>query len=131
MKYFLFFLICLLFIAPSADKDKSIATVVKDGVYNYITCIDTSAKYLTNNIPIFAKLTQASYEKAYSSIMDNRHLIKHLVSSGETLDDIIKNYNSNINDIENFRKVAYKENPGVISSDYQVQAGEYITIPSE
>ena len=131
MKYFLLFLLCLLFIAPSADNDKPISTVLKDGVYNYITSLDTSVTYLTKNVPAFSKLAQASYEKAYKNIMENRHLTKHLVSSGETLDDIIKSYNSDINDIENFRKVAYKENPGVISKDYQVQAGSYITVPSE
>ncbi|MGL4914565.1 MAG: hypothetical protein ACRC3Y_19270 [Romboutsia sp.] len=131
MKYFLLFLLCLLFIAPSAEKDKSLSTVIKDGFYNYITCLDTTVTHLAKNVPVFSKLAQASYEKAYNSIMDDRHLTKHLVSSGETLDDIIKSYNSDINDIENFRKVAYKENPGIISSDYQVQAGEYITVPSE
>ncbi|HSQ90217.1 hypothetical protein, partial [Romboutsia sp.] len=64
-------------------------------------------------------------------VMDDRHLVKHLVTSGETLDDIIKSYNSNIEDIENFRKVVYKENIGIVSKEYQVQSGEYITIPSE
>jgi hypothetical protein len=63
--------------------------------------------------------------------MENRYFVKHLVSSGETIDDIIKSYNANIDDIESFREVIYKENPQVISDEYQVQSGEYLTVPSE
>lgn len=131
MKYLLIFLIILSFIAPSAQDDKSFSDVFKDGLYNYITCLDNSLNYLVQNIPTFSNLAQVPYEKTYKKVMDNRHLVKHLVSSGETLDDIIRSYNSNIDDIENFRKVVYKQNIGIVSKEYQVQSGEYITIPSE
>lgn len=131
MKYILIFLLLLLFIAPSADKNASISNIFKDGFYNYITCLDTSVDYLVDNVPAFSNLAQIPYEKAYKIVMKDRHLIKHLVSSGETLDDIIKLYNNNIDDIENFRKVAYRENKGLVSDDYQLQSGSYIAIPSE
>ena len=131
MKYLLIFLIVLSFIAPSAESDKSLSTIFKDGFYNYVTCLDNSINYLVENVPTFSALSQIPYEKAYKKIMDDRHLTKHLVVSGETLDDIIKNYNSNVNDIENFRKVIYHENAGIVSKEYQVQSGEYITVPSE
>ena len=63
--------------------------------------------------------------------MKNRSLIKHYVNSGESIDQIIKTYNSNIDkDIDDFREVVYKENQGIVSSDYNVQAGEYILVPS-
>lgn len=131
MKYLLVFLIILSFIAPSAQSDKSFSDVFKDGFYNYITCLDNSVNYLVENVPAFSTLAQIPYEKAYKKVMNDRHLVKHLVASGETLDDIIKSYNSNIEDIESFRKVVYKENDGIVSKEYQVQSGEYITIPSE
>ena len=50
---------------------------------------------------------------------------------GETLDSIIQLYNNNINDIEAFRKIVYKENQEIISSSYDVKAGEYILVPSD
>ena len=37
----------------------------------------------------------------------------------------------NIDDIEIFRKVVYKENQDIISSSYDVKSGEYILVPSE
>jgi hypothetical protein len=124
-------LIVLSFIAPSVQDDKSVSEVFKDGFYNYITCLDDSKNYLVENVPIFSKLAKISYEKSYTKVMENRYFVKHLVSSGETIDDIIKSYNANIDDIESFREVIYKENPQVISDEYQVQSGEYLTVPSE
>ena len=56
---------------------------------------------------------------------------KHLVISGETLDDIIKTYNNNIDNIEDFRKIVYLENNDTLTKDYQVNTGEYILVPSE
>ncbi|WP_042275201.1 hypothetical protein [[Clostridium] dakarense] len=131
MKYILFFLIILSFIGPTADSNKSLGSVFKDGFYNYITCLDNTFNYLADNVDAFSILAEIPYEKAYKDVMDNRHLTKHLVSSGETLDDIIKKYNTNIDDIENFRKVVYKENEGIVSKSYDVQSGEYIVIPSD
>lgn len=131
MKYILIFLIVLSFIGPTADSDKSFVSVFKDGFYNYITCLDNTFNYLADNVDAFSKLTEIPYEKAYKDVMNDRHFTKHLVSSGETLDDIIKKYNTNIDDIENFRKVVYKENEGLVSKSYDVQSGEYIVVPSD
>jgi type I restriction-modification system DNA methylase subunit len=63
--------------------------------------------------------------------MEDRVMEKHLVISGETLDDIIKTYNNNIDNIEDFRKVVYLENKDIVTKDYQVNTGEYILVPSE
>ena len=65
--------------------------------------------------------------------MNTRSFTKHLVSSGETIDDIIKKYNFNItsNDLDDFRKIIYKENSDIVSEDYNVQSGEYIFVPTE
>ncbi len=131
MKFLIVLLIVLSFIAPSVQDDKSVSEVFKDGFYNYITCLDDSKNYLVKNVPFFSKLSKISYEKSYTKVMENRYFVKHLVSSGETIDDIIKSYNANIDDIESFREVVYKENPQVISDEYQVQSGEYLTVPSE
>ena len=63
--------------------------------------------------------------------MKDRVFQSHLIQSGETLDSIIQLYNNNINDIEAFRKIVYKENQEIISSSYDVKAGEYILVPSD
>jgi hypothetical protein len=67
----------------------------------------------------------------YNSIMKDRVFQEHLVQSGETLDSIIQLYNNNIEDIDAFRKVVYKENKDVISNSYDIKAGEYIIVPSD
>lgn len=131
MKYILIFLIILSFIGPAVDDDKNFGSIFKDAFYNYVTCLDDTFNYLSDNVAFFEKLESIPYEKAYKSVMNDRHLTKHLVSSGETLDDIIKQYNTNIDDIENFRKVVYKENEGAISKSYDVQSGQYIVVPSD
>lgn len=131
MKYILIFLIILSFIGPSVQEDKNFGSVFKDGFYNYLTCLDNSAYYLTKNIPLFASLSEISYERIYKNVMKDRTLTKHLVASGETLDSIINLYNNNIDNIEDFRKVIYKENKGAVSDTYGLQAGQYITIPSD
>ena len=71
------------------------------------------------------------YKASYDSIMKNRVFQSHLVQSGETLDSIIQLYNNDIDDIETFRKVVYKENQDIVSSSYDVKAGEYILVPSD
>ena len=63
--------------------------------------------------------------------MKDRVFQEHLIQPGETLDSIIQLYNHNIDDIETFRKVVYKENQDIISSSYDVKAGEYILVPSD
>ena len=130
MKYILFFLIILSFIGPVADKEKSFDSVIKDSIYNYITCLDNSINYLSNNFTFVDKILNIQYELAYNNIMEDRVMEKHLVISGETLDDIIKTYNNNIDNIEDFRKVVYLENKDTVTKDYQVNTGEYILVPS-
>lgn len=131
MKYILFFLIILSFIGPVADKEKSFDSVIKDSIYNYITCLDNSINYLSNNFTFVDKILNIEYELAYNNIMEDRVMEKHLVISGETLDDIIKTYNNNIDNIEDFRKIVYLENKDTVTKDYQVNTGEYILVPSE
>lgn len=133
MKYFLLCILVLFFIAPNIDKSDTISEVFRDSFYDYITCIDRSTSYLTENIPLLKRLSNIPYEKMYTKIMSTRTLTKHLVSNGETIDDIIKKYNYNItnNDLKYFRKIIYKENIELVSDDYNIQAGESILVPTE
>ncbi len=133
MKYCLLFLLVLFFISPNVDNNKSISQVFRDGFYDYITCLDKISDYANKNIPLVAKLYEIPYEKSYTKIMSNRTFIKHLVVSGETIDDIIKKYNYDISndDLKYFRKIVYKENINIISDDYNIEAGQYIIVPSQ
>lgn len=133
MKYLLTFLLVLFFISPSVEDSKSFSQVMRDGFYNYITCLDRSFNYAKENIPLVKELSSIPYEKTYKKVMNNRTLTKHLVSSGETIDDIIKKYNYNISssELDDFRKVVYKENENIISDNYNIQSGDYILVPSE
>lgn len=131
MKYVLYILIVLLFIGTCAEDCTSLSQVFREGIYNYITCLDNSVDYLSENVPVFNNLTELSYNKTYNKVMDDRHLVKHFIKPGETLDSIIKSYNTSIKDIDDFRKVVYKENLDIISSDYNLNSGEYILVPSE
>ena len=130
MKYILLFLIILSFIGPASDKDKSTSDVIKDSIYNYVTCLDNSFNYLVNNVSLFYNISEKLYKTSYDSIMKDRVFQEHLIQSGETLDSIIQLYNTNIDDMEAFRKVVYKENQDIVSSSYDVKAGEYILVPS-
>lgn len=131
MKYFITFILLLLFIAPVVEDDKTISEVFRGGIYTYITCVDNSVNYLVSNIPFIAKIAEKPYAAAYEKVMEDRRFTKHLVSSGETLDDIIKDYNTQIDNIEDFRKVIYKENPDIVSRSYEIKSGDYITIPTD
>ncbi|WP_282193122.1 hypothetical protein [Romboutsia ilealis] len=131
MKYFLLFLIILSFIGPAVDDSKSIGDIVNNSIYNYITSVDNTVSYLVNNVSLFSNISEKSYKASYNSIMKDRVFQSHLIQSGETLDSIIQLYNNNINDIEAFRKIVYKENQEIISSSYDVKAGEYILVPSD
>ena len=120
MKYFLLFLIILSFIGPAVDDNKSTGDVITDSIYNYITCLDNTANYLVDNVSFFSNISEKLYKASYDSIMKNR-----------VLDSIIQLYNNDIDDIETFRKVVYKENQDIVSSSYDVKAGEYILVPSD
>ena len=63
--------------------------------------------------------------------MANRTFVKHFVLAGETIDNIIKKYNNDVDDLESFRKVIYKENIGLVSDTYEVKSGEYLTVPTD
>lgn len=131
MKYLLIFVVALFFISPSVNEYTSFSQVLKSSIYNYITCLDRSYDYLNENVPAFNEISKIPYNKAYEEIMNNRYFVKHFVESGQTLDAIIKTYNTDIENIEKFRKVVYKENPNIISRDYNLKSGEYILVPSE
>lgn len=131
MKIFLLFLIILSFIGPVADDDKSTNDVITGSIYNYITCLDNTFNYLVNNVSFFSNISQNLYKTSYDSIMKNRVFQQHLIQPGETLDSIIKLYNDDIDDIDAFRKIVYEENQDIISSSYDVRAGEYILVPSD
>lgn len=131
MKYLLIFILTLFFISPNISDCTSFSQVIKSGIYNYITCLDKSFDYLNENVPAFNQITKIPYIKTYEEIMSNRYFVKHFVKQGQTLDDIIKTYNKDIENIEKFRKVVHKKNPNVISRDYNLKSGEYILVPSE
>lgn len=131
MKYIMTILLALLIISTAVDEDLSTTSLIRQCAYNYITCLSNSINYLGENVSVFSQIKNKPYEKIYTKVMKNRSLIKHYVNSGESIDQIIKTYNSNIDkDIDAFREVVYKENQGIVSSDYNVQAGEYILVPS-
>ena len=131
MKYIMTILLAFLIISTAVDEDLSTTSLIRQCAYNYITCLSNSINYLGENLSVFSQIKNKPYEKTYTKVMKNRSLIKHYVNSGESIDQIIKTYNSNIDkDIDDFREVVYKENQGIVSSDYNVQAGEYILVPS-
>lgn len=131
MKYIMTILLALLIISTAVDEDLSTTSLIRQCAYNYITCLSNSINYLGENVSVFSQIKNKPYEKIYTKVMKNRSLIKHYVNTGESIDQIIKTYNSNIDkDIDAFREVVYKENQGIVSSDYNVQAGEYILVPS-
>ena len=58
MKYVLVFLIILSFIGPSVDEDKNTSDIIKNSLYNYITCLDNTFNYLTNNVSFFSNISE-------------------------------------------------------------------------
>lgn len=131
MKYIVSILLALLLISTSVDEDLSTTSLIRQCIYNYITCLSTSFDYLGENVEVFAEIKNKPYEKTYSKVMKNRSFSKHYVENGESIDQIIKTYNPDIdNNIDEFREVIYRENKEVVSSDYQIKSGEYILVPS-
>lgn len=131
MKFLFIFLLLISFIGPVVEDNKTFYGVLKDGFYNYITCLERTSSYLIDNVDIFNELSNIPYESKYKRVMKDRYFIKHFVSPGETLDDIIKTYNEDLKDLDDFRVVVRKENPKVVNENYQVKSGEYIMIPSK
>lgn len=134
MKLFLIsFLAFIIFVSPNIKEDVDISQAFRDGFYDYLTSFDRAVDYVSEKVPLVKKFSNMAYNKTYEKVMEDRFLTKHLVNSGETLDYIIKKYNSSIddNDLEDFRKVVYKENIDVVSEDYNIQSGKYILVPTE
>lgn len=131
MKYIITILLMFLFISAHVDENKTVSEVFKNSLYSYITCCDNAFVYLSNNVDIISKLTEKSYQQIYDKVMQNRNFTEHLITSGETLDDIIKNYNTNIDNIDDFRKIIYKENPNSVSSSYEIKSGDSIKVPTD
>jgi len=131
LKYFLLFLILLSFIGPSTKDDKYTGNIFKDSIYNYITCVDDAFNYLVDNVSFFSNVSEKLYQTSYNSIMKDRIFQEHLIQPGETLDSIIQLYNKDIDDINIFREIVYKENSDIVSDSYDVKSGEYIIVPSE
>lgn len=131
MKILLMILLFIAFIGPSVDENKSFGLVFKDAVFNYLSSVDKTINYLSENYEVFKEIKDFPFRNNYEEIMKNRVFVKHTIESGQTLDNIIKMYNSNINDMENFRKVVLYENPEAVSSDYTLKSGLSILVPSE
>lgn len=132
MKYIVATLICLLLISSAVDEDLTTTSLIRQCLYNYITCLSNSFDYLDENVEVFSQIKNKPYERTYSIVMKDRSLIKHYVETGESLDQIIKMYNPDIDKkIDDFREVVYKENQSIVSSDYQIKSGEYILVPSK
>ncbi len=132
MKYVFTILITFLLISTAVDEDLSTTSLIRQCIYNYITCLSTSFDYLGENVEVFAQIKNKPYERTYSNIMKDRNMVKHYVENGESLDQIIKEYNPDVdNNIDDFREVVYKENKDIVSSDYQIKSGEYILVPSK
>lgn len=127
------FLAFIIFVSPNIKEDVDISQSFREGFYDYLTSFDRAVDYINDNVPFISKLSNMAYNKTYEKIMADRFLIKHLVNSGETLDYIIKKYNASIDDtdLEDFRKIVYKENIGIVSEDYSIQSGQYILVPKE
>ena len=131
MKILLMILLFIAFIGPSVDENKPFGLVFKDAVFNYLSSVDKTINYLSENYEVFKEIKDFPFRNNYEEVMKDRVFVKHTIESGQTLDNIIKMYNSNINDIENFRKVVLYENPEAVSSDYTLKSGLSILVPSE
>lgn len=116
------------------DKEEPIkvsSDFLRESVYNYITSLDAGLDMIDNSIPVMGGLKNFTYERTYNKVMKNRKFISHTVEDGENLDEIIKKYNTDIDDIDDFRRVAKEENKNKVSETYDIQFGEELLIPSE
>ena len=131
MKIILFILFIMAFIGPAASVGMMPAQEFKEAFLNYLTSFDRAFNYLSDNVEFIADLKEMPYKNTYDKIIEDRVLVKHFVSPGETLDFIIKQYNSNVEDLNDFRKLVLHENPDIVSSDYSLKSGVNILVPSE
>ncbi|MFI3210284.1 MAG: hypothetical protein R3Y64_04455 [Peptostreptococcaceae bacterium] len=131
MKIILMILLFIAFIGPSVEDNKSITQVFKDSVVNYVSSVDNTVTYLSENSEVFRDITQSKIQNSYDNVMQNRVLVKHVINSGESLDSIIRFYNDEVKNIDEFRTVILNENPDSVSSDYSLKAGNSILVPSD
>lgn len=131
MKLILLILLFIAFIGPAVDDDKTIGQVFKDALVNYVSSFDKTVMFLSDNSETFREIKDFPFRSSYEEIMQNRVFVRHTVTGGENLDSIIKLYNSEINDIEEFRKVVLYENPENVNNDYSLKSGSSILVPSD
>lgn len=131
MKILLIILLFIAFIGPAVDENKSLGLVIKDSIFNYLSSFDKTVDYLSENYEVFKNIKDFPFRNNYEKVMKDRIFVKHTIENGQTLDTIIRMYNSDINDMENFRKVVLYENPEAVSSDYTLKSGYSILVPSE
>jgi hypothetical protein len=116
------------------DKSENIkisGDILRESIFNYISCLDAGLDIIDNSMPVMGGLKNFTYERTYNKVMKNREFISHIVEDGENLDDIIKKYNTDIDDIDDFRKVTKEKNKTKVSDTYDIQSGEELLIPSE
>jgi len=104
---------------------------LRESIYNYISCLDEGFDMIDNTIPVLGGFKNFNYERVYNKVMNNREFIKHTVSDGENLDEIIKKHNINIDDIDNFRRVVKEKNKDKVSHTYNIKSGDVLLVPSE
>ena len=104
---------------------------LRETIYNYISCLDQGLNIIDDSIPVIGGLNAFTYERVYNKVMKNREFINHTVEDGETLDEILKKYNDDINDIDDFRRVVKEKNKEKISDTYNIESGDQLLIPSE
>jgi len=131
MKLILLILLVIAFIGPAVDKEKSIGEVFKDSLINYVSSVDRTVSFLSSHSETFNEIKEFPFRNSYEDVMKDRVFVKHTVTGGENLDSIIKLYNSQIDDIDEFRKVVLYENKENVSSDYSLIVGTTILIPSD
>lgn len=120
--------------AYEVDKEEPIkmsSDFLRESIYNYITSLDAGLDIIDDSMPVIGGLKNFTYERTYNKVMKNREFINHIVEDGENLDEIIKKYNNNTGDIDDFRKVIKEKNKNKVSDTYDIQSGEELLIPSE
>lgn len=131
MKLILTILLFIAFIGPSVDDNKSVSEVFKDALFNYVSSIDKTSTFLSENFEIFRELKEIPLKTKYEEVMKDRVFVKHTIESGQTLDMIIRMYNSDVDNMEKFRQIILNENKEAVSSDYSLKSGVSILVPSE
>ena len=131
MKYLLVFLIVLSLFNPYSNNEVYETSFIRNVIYKYITSLDNTIDYALNNVPYVQNLASSIYEKRFEKIMLDKTITKHFVYPGETLDEILKKYNKDTDNINTLRKIVLFENPDVVSDSYDLQSNTFINVPSD